>query len=177
MSKVIEDIRDFYIRNDIESLDPDQILDIWISLDGAYQRRGFESTYCISFAIECWTNRPIDFNISIKCFSCPDCEVFSSNCKYGLYHGPSGNMEITNAIALFDRSVEIHKLRYLHYVADGECKIYPYLVNHDPYPNYDIIKHECANHLGKRANKALCQWGTNWTEAKGREFIENKKKN
>ena len=166
---------DFYMRNDI-SQPEDKFLDIIVSLDGAYQRRGHESTYCVSFLNECWTERPLDYEVSIKCFSCDNCEIWNSECPHGLFHGPSGNMEINNAIALFGRSIEAHGLRYRDYVADGDCKILPYLIKSDPYPNYLINKHECANHLAKRAFKSLKLWGPNWTVAKGLAFKAKQKK-
>ena len=55
IGKVVDDIKDFYAANGLGNLDEHVLLDIFISLNGAYQRRGRESTYCITFAIESHT--------------------------------------------------------------------------------------------------------------------------
>merc|ERR1739842_273754 len=103
----------------------------------------------------------------VKCFHCKECEQTDSICPKGLYHGPSGSMEVANALKLFRRSVERFGLRYLHYVADGDAKILKHLQIAKPYPGKKIKKHECSVHLGKRAYKAVAKFGKGWTLAKG----------
>ena len=73
-----------------------------------------------------------------KCKTCDDYED-NENCPYGLFHGPSGSMELNNALVLFGRS-EALGFRYLTYVADGDSKILPHLFALDPYPGYIIEK-------------------------------------
>ena len=85
----------------------------------------------------------------MKCFHHDECENINTVCPDGLFHGPSGSMELHNAIQLFDRSVTVHGLRYKEYVADGDWQIFKNLVESIPYPGHELIKHECANHMAK----------------------------
>ena len=101
MRQVHEDLITFYQRNGLSYLDEDGILNIFVTVDGSYQRRGCESTFCITFINCTWTGRPIDFEVCVKCFSCKECEQTDSICPKGLYHGPSGSMEVANALKLF----------------------------------------------------------------------------
>ena len=171
MKKAIDDVKEFYLRNNLCTVDENGIYNISISIDGAYQQRGRESTFCVTVAIDVWTGRPIDYEFSVKCFECKLCDDFNDNgkCEYGLFHGPSGTMEVNNALNLFKRSEELG-LRYTTYIADGDCKIYPHITKENIYgPEVIINKEECANHLGKRAYKTILTWGENWTQAKGEE--------
>ena len=168
MDKAREDVKKIYVRNDLGDRDENDIVNIGISLDGAFSRHGRESTYCVSVAIDVWTGRPIDFHCSVKCFSCKNCDDYedNGNCPYGLFHGPSGSMELYNALVLFGRS-ETLGFRYTTYVADGDSKILPHLLAADPYPGYIIQKVECGNHLGKRGYKAIVKFGETYTQSKG----------
>ena len=145
--KAVEAARSFYIRNKIAQPDKDGILEIELSLDGAYSCKGQESTYCISFAMEVWTHRCLDHHVSVKCFLCKNSNLISTNgsCEFGKFHGPTGSMERENAVILFKRSVEKNKMRYTKYVADGDCKIYKALNEMRYGPGIKIQKMECAN--------------------------------
>ena len=167
MTNIRQDLIDFYRRNGLSNPDENGVLDMFVTVDGSYQRRGHESTFCITFINCVWTGRPIDFEVCLKCFKCQTCERSDTICPKGLYHGPSGSMEVANALKLFKRSVDRFGLRYLHYVADGDAKILKHLQIAKPYPGKKIEKHECSVHLGKRAYKALAKFGKGWTLAKG----------
>ena len=151
--KAVEATRSFYIRNKIAQPDENGILDVEVSLDGCYSCKGQESTYCLSYIMDCWTHRALDHNVTVKCFICKDSELISTNgkCEFGRFHGPTGSMEKQNAIILFQRSVAQLKMRYMKYVADGDCKIFTSLNEMEVYgPGIKIEKQECANHLSKR---------------------------
>ena len=49
MRLVHKDIIDFYQRNGLVFIGDDGILDIFVTVDGSYQRKGLESTFCITF--------------------------------------------------------------------------------------------------------------------------------
>ena len=66
-SEIKDHQQSFYIRNNISRLDEDGILDIEMSLDACFSVRGHESTYCMSSVIDCWSNRIIDIEITVKC--------------------------------------------------------------------------------------------------------------
>ena len=79
-------------------------------------------------------------------------------CSHKLYHGSAGSMEIYNAMVLFKSSKQFG-FRYSTYVADGDNKVLPALLQLNLY---DIEKYECSNHLQKRAQKAFSKFGTNY---------------
>ena len=72
---------------------------------------GTESSECVTCIMEPWTNRTIDFQATEKCFGCIDHNTPDTYCQFGLFHGPTGNMEVHNALLLFRRSVDLG-LRY-----------------------------------------------------------------
>ena len=51
----------------------------------------------------------VDYNVTVKCFSdeCKKCNIWddNGNCQFGKFHGPTGAMEVNNALALFNRSI------------------------------------------------------------------------
>ena len=174
--KAVQAARDFYIRNKLAVPDRRGIIDIEISLDGAYSVKGHESTYCISCAIEVWTNRVIDSEITVKCFSCKDHNILGTYCPKGEFHGPTGNMESHNAEVLFRRSVKDFRVRYTKYVSDGDAKIFKLIRDMKPYGrHHPVEKQECANHLSKRAHKMLRNFTENWTIALGKSRKEEYK--
>ena len=177
--KAVESVKSFYLRNnlltekDLKSYHETGIMNITVSLDGAYQRRGRESTYCVTCCVDVWTGRSLTFAYQTKCFECKNCNIFRSHCSRGRFHGPSGNMEIVNAEQLFSES-EALGLRYTHYVADGDCKILPHLKKLNPYGDeWPISKEECANHLSKRAYRAFKHFSEKWTNQTGKTLDLN----
>ena len=107
----VNSVKKFYNRNDIAKPDKHGLLDITISLDAAYGRRGHESTHCFSSAIDPWTSTLIDHVVAEKYFLCQNHNTPNTFCVHGLFHGPSGNMEPHNALILFKRSVEKFGIR------------------------------------------------------------------
>ena len=47
-------------------------------------------------------------------------------------------------------SVENRKLRYTHYIGDGDSKAYNEVVKNDPYPGIVVEKLECVGYIQKR---------------------------
>lgn len=59
------------------------------------------------------------------------------------HEGSSGKMEIDGAIEMFKRSEDLHEVKYLSYIGDGDCKTYKGIVESQPYgKNITIIKKE-----------------------------------
>ena len=171
MPNVRKDVIDFYERNGLGVVDEIGILDICISLDGSFDHIGYDASHCASIAVEVYTGRPVDVIMTAKCLKCDDRNDFRTNgtCKFGLFHGASGDMEKYNALQLFNRSMAIG-LRYTSYVGDGDCKNHAALVASQPYGEGVVIyKLECANHLGKRCYKKLENFGNSWTGNKDKE--------
>ncbi|KAH9367316.1 hypothetical protein HPB48_006693 [Haemaphysalis longicornis] len=59
-------------------------------------------------------------------------------------------MEVEADLILFQRSWELHKLRYTTVVSDGDCRNYLALRDADVYGFIKILQEECVNHVQKR---------------------------
>lgn len=71
------------------------------------------------------------------------------------YSGPSSEMEWQSILEGFKCSVEMHNLRFLKVVADGDSSTYQKLLEHRPYGDRHIIKYECRNHLRRNYRKQI----------------------
>ena len=110
------------------------------------------------------TGRLIDFELTQKCTRCGEkSDDFSDNgnCVYGLFHGSPGAMEIHNAIVLLKRST-LWGFRYTEYVSDGDAKVLPHLRRANIYPDVELSKIECGNHLVKRGCSAIHKFGSTY---------------
>ena len=68
----------------------------------------------------------------------------------------SGSMESTGTVTMFNRSVEINKLRYIEYVGDGDTSSFKDVKDSNPYQNeISIVKRECIGHVQKRMGMRL----------------------
>ncbi len=65
-------------------------------------------------------------------------------------HKSSGSMESVGAVAMSQRSIEKHKLRYTEYIGDGDSSSFLEVKNPQPYEDLDIKKLECKGHVQKR---------------------------
>lgn len=72
------------------------------------------------------------------------------------HEGNSGKMEIDGAIEMFKRSKDLHGVKYLSYIGDGDCKTYKDIIESQPYgENITVIKKECVGHVQKRMGPRL----------------------
>ncbi len=139
--------------------DNDGVLDIAVSYDGTWQRRGgggHSSHNGIGVVIEIITGLPIDY------------VVLSNFCHHGLqspsskdpqylewqethkkkcsknYSGSSNSMEQECAMIMWKRSVDKHKLRYTTMLSDGDSKAYDNIVEMKVYgDDANVQKEEC----------------------------------
>ena len=105
----------------------DSPIDCTISLDGSWQKRGFDSQNGLVTAIVRRSNvdKCIDYEIMTK--KCKACQVWSSKKgtleynEWFIQHemvcsvnhvGSSGSMESSGAIAIFSRSIQLYHLQY-----------------------------------------------------------------
>ena len=65
-------------------------------------------------------------------------------------------MESSGAVAIFNRSVQKHGLRYIQYVGDGDTSSFKDVKDSKPYGNdVEIVKLECLGHVQKRMGTRL----------------------
>ena len=67
----------------------------------------------------------------------------------------AGSMEAAGLVDCFMSSAETRKLRYTHYIGDGDSKAYLDIVKNDPYPGTVVEKLECVGHIQKRVGNRL----------------------
>ncbi|CAB4043696.1 Hypothetical predicted protein, partial [Paramuricea clavata] len=97
-------VRTFLQKDDAE------ILDVAVSFDGTWSKRGFTANYGVGIVISADTGEVLDYVVLSKC---------QKN-----YNGSSPAMEKEAARILWSRSVEKHKFRYIDMVCDGDSKAY-----------------------------------------------------
>ena len=144
-------------------------LDIAVSCDGTWARRGFQSLYGMVSAIEIDSGKVLDFEVKSKvCYQCrskkhldPDSEEYN---HWMETHGPKCNanfdrsakaMEAAGAVGIWQRSLEKHNLRYVDFVGDGDSSSHRDVVRSDPYGDVEVQKIECVGHIQKRMGGRL----------------------
>lgn len=165
-STSLEAIRNAYSEIGVES-DEHGVLDIGVSYDGSWQKRGHASHNGTGTVIELLTGLPIDFEVlSNFCQKCKMVEQseedtdnwmvrHKENCPKN-FDGTSNSMEVECAVRLWRRSVEKLSLRYTVMLCDGDSKAYDKIVEMEVYGREkQVAKEECINHVSKRMGTAL----------------------
>lgn len=123
-----------FLHNDDET----ETLDIAVSFDGTWSKRGFTANYGVGFVISSDTGEVLDFVVLSKvCQLCKAAEKQNNDpVKHQLwknahaasglcqknYDGSSPSMEKEAARILWSRSIEKHKFQYIDMVCDGDSK-------------------------------------------------------
>ena len=145
----------------------DDIVDIVISCDGTWQKRGFSSLFGVVFIIAHLTGKVIDYHVMSK--HCSACQHWETRDKHSdeykrwkedhecdiNFSGSSPAMEPHGTLQLFMRSLQ-HRMRYKNLISDGDSKSYVLLQREEPYgPDHPVIKLDCVGHVQKRMGTAL----------------------
>lgn len=147
------------------------VVDIGVSFDGSWMKRGHTSLYGIGCVIDLLTGYVIDFEVISKyCQACTTAkkelgenspefyfwkEGHVSDCQQN-YEGSSGGMEAVAAERLWKRSLDFG-LRYTTLLSDGDSKTFIHLQNLKIYGSVELKKEECINHVAKRLRTGLIQ--------------------
>ena len=138
------------------------VIDIGVSVDGSWQRRGYSSLNGVITAISIDSGKIVDVeSMSRYCRLCQinkesltieDFEVWhkehkKADCKLN-YSGSAPSMETEGAKRIFQRSVDNRKARYMSYFGDGDSKAFKEV--EDIYSPEKIVKYECIGHYQKR---------------------------
>lgn len=170
-------IREAHIESD-PSLEKDQPIDIAVSYDGTWMRRGHSSLYGIGIVIDIMTGLVVDYEILSKyCSLCSQNEKKMSCEQYAVWYeghktsgdcesnfdGSSNAMEAAAAEILWKRSIDFANFRYTTMLSDGDAKTFSHLQNLKVYGNeVNIQKEECINHIAKRLGKGLLSVVNEW---------------
>ena len=134
-------------------LDDQGVLDIAVSYDGTWQKRGHSSHNGIGCAIELSTGLPIDYEVLSK--FCLKCKITSEdpsttdewkaahadNCPRN-FTGTANAMEVEAVKRIWQRSVEKHKFRYTTILSDGDSKSFLALAESNMYGEIAIHFHK-----------------------------------
>jgi hypothetical protein len=153
----------------LHSVEPSDVLDVRVTCDGTWSRRGFTAIHGVIVVISYDTGQVLDFQVMSK--SCTACsqqktrlgeeefEVWLDGHKekcLANHDGSSPAMECAGALLLWKRSVEARHLRYTEVISDGDSKTIVHLNEEQPYGNgVEIVKHECVGHVQKRLGKRV----------------------
>ncbi|KAK3915688.1 Serine/threonine-protein kinase-like protein CCR2 [Frankliniella fusca] len=175
-TKILEESRQAVRAAHIEldpALEEIPVLEITVSIDGSWHRRGHTSLYGFVAAIDVLTGLVVDFEILSKfCLMCSlaatqhgedskeyaewkEAHIKKNECSINFTEA-SGNMESAGALLMFQRSIQDAKMKYVAFLSDGDAKTLSTLNKAKPYgPNFLIEKEECINHVSKRMGTAL----------------------
>ena len=143
----------------------DEIVNTQVTIDGTWQKRGHSSLNGV--VVACSKNaKVIDCQVMSK--HCKFCQIWSRrqgipeyddwqqnhNCSIN-HRKSAGAMEGDGAVAIFSRSVEMHKLRYLQYIGDGDTASFSQVCESKPYGELIQEKLECVGHIQKRLGTRL----------------------
>ena len=145
-------------------------MDISVSFDGTWMKRGFTSLYGVGVVIEISTVLIVDFEVLSKyCHACKlaeakgmsDQDFFEwreghrADCCIN-FEGSSKAMESEAARRMWGRSVTKHNFRYVEMISDGDSSAYKSVTDMNVYgEDIKIEKLECVNHAHKRMGTAL----------------------
>ena len=80
-------------------------------------------------------------------------------------------MEVAGMQKMFGRSVNLHGLRYMFYIGDGNTKSFDQICKSDPYPDHTITKGECVGPVQKRVGSRLLNFNSQY---KGKKLSDSK---
>lgn len=148
------------IRGDV--IDEEEILDIAVSFDGTWHKRGRTSHHGVGVCIEIETGFVIDFEVLTNfCSVCQRNDGASEDWKKmhkesgkceKNFDGTSGAMEQESAKRIWNRSISKYGFRYVTMLSDGDSK--SFLAVKD-LGIYEVQKEECINHVSKRMYNGL----------------------
>lgn len=142
------------------------VIDIRVSLDGTWQKRGFTSNNGTVAAISMDTGKIIDIETMNRyCKPCDQKKKILSADEFHIwfenhtvscsanYEGSAPMMEVEGAKRIFKRSIESRKVRYMEYYGDGDSKAYSTVK--ETYAPDLVKKRECVGHYQKRVGTRL----------------------
>ncbi|XP_077532598.1 uncharacterized protein LOC144144973 [Haemaphysalis longicornis] len=153
------------VRKLYDDLQLDNPGNICVTYDGSWMTRGHSSHIGVGVVIELFTGLVLDFVVlSNFCAGCergpkvgdPAYQAWKDNhvCQKNT-EKKAGEMEVEAGLILFERSLQLHKLRYTTILSDGDSRTYLALVDAKVYGFIPIKKEDCVNHVKKRMGTTL----------------------
>ena len=159
------------LQKDDQNVTDETVLNIAVSFDGTWAKRGHTSLFGIVFVISVDTGEVLDYHMFSK--FCKSCSVWeskkdddpfkyaewkishTSDCTMN-FEGSSPAIEAEGALILWSRSLERHNLQYKLMVSNGDSKAFTKVKESEVYgPDCEIEKLDCIGHVQKRMRKRL----------------------
>lgn len=154
-------------RNDNSSL-----VDIPVTFDSTWSKRGFTANHCVGFVISAATGKVLDLEVISK--TCNQCsqmqarldketfdEWFAEHECDGSYKGSSPSMEMECAKRLWGRSID-YNLRYNFMITDGDSKSYSAVWNIygacDTCNEYEVLEHTDKKYISWKESPDYIKW-------------------
>ncbi|GFV48003.1 uncharacterized protein TNCV_4150891 [Trichonephila clavipes] len=162
--------REAHVKVDA-SLKNQEIIDVSVSYDSTWQKRGHTSNLGLGIIIDILSGLVLDFEVLSKyCHNCVvagrDMGVDSAEfhiwqkghadeCDKN-FDGTSGAMEMHVALIMRMRSISDCQMRFVSMLSDGDSKTFQFLSDNKIYgSDIKIEKEECLNHIAKRLGTSL----------------------
>ena len=170
MQSAATEIRKVHLE---EEFTENSVVDIAISADGSWQRRGYSSLNGLVTVISVGSGQCIDVDVMTKiCKSCEAMEKKKDEEEHSIFlkehdcpinhKGSAGAMEASGIVKCFQRSIERNNVRYKMFIGDGDSSSYPSVLKADPYPGLLVEKSECIGHIQKRVGSRLRNLKKKW---------------
>ncbi|GFX35893.1 uncharacterized protein TNCV_4214151 [Trichonephila clavipes] len=148
-----------------------EIIDVSVSYDGTWQKRGHTSNLGLGIIIDILSGLVLDFEVLSK--YCHNCVVAGRDMgvDWAEFHiwqkghadecdknfdGTSGAMEMHAALIMWRRSISDCQMRFVSMLSDGDSKTFQFLSDNKIYgSDIKIEKEECLNHIAKRLGTSL----------------------
>ena len=169
LQEAVSELKSF-LTNINPELEGQSVVDVTVSTDGTWMKRGFTSLFGCVFVISVDTGKVLDFEVLSR--YCKSCEIWSKRdpeseeyLQWKAQHDEqcaanfsksSKAMEAKGAVVLWNRSVSQNGLRYTGFIGDGDSAAHTSVVESKPYGDgVKIEKKECVGHIQKRMGSAL----------------------
>ena len=142
------------------------MLDVAVSFDGTWHKRGHSSRFGVGVVIELESGLILDAEVlSTYCRGCSKAPAKDSplyeawqdkhlpTCDLN-HFGSANSMEVASALKIFKRSIACYNLRYTQVLCDGDAKTIASLNKEHVY-DIAIEKEDCVNHVAKRMSKGI----------------------
>ncbi|GFS74776.1 uncharacterized protein TNCV_1690751 [Trichonephila clavipes] len=173
--------REAHVKVDA-SLKNQEIVDVSVSYDGTWQKRGHISNLGLGIIIDILSGHVLDFEVLSK--YCQNCVVAGRDmgvdraefhiwqkghadvCDKN-FNESSGAMEMHGALIMWRRSISDWQMRFVSMLSDGDSKTFKFLSDNKIYgSDIKIEKEECLNHIAKRLGTTLRNKVKEWKAIK-----------
>ena len=133
---------------------------ITVIVDGGWRKRSHKHSYNansgVGIIIGKETSKLLFIGVRNKfCAACKQGISKEQHVCYKNWDESSSQMETDIIVAGFCESEQVHGVRYLHFIGDGDSSVYPTLIQSVPGYGHAIKKLECANHACKCYRSSL----------------------